>query len=139
MFLSGSDFFGEPEEIISTAGFLSTEADGYGLAILNYSDKQVTQTYSKIGQDRCGSQIMGDKGTMKIGSISKLTGVKIIYENGTEEVLVGEIEKLILMSEEAKDFYEYMRKKSNGIIRDNEIILSVLNAMNTVIKQSKIN
>ena len=32
-----------------------------------------------------------------------------------------------------------MCKKSNGIIRDNEIILSVLNAINTVIKQSKIN
>lgn len=138
-FYPAVDFFGEPEEIVSTAGFLSTGADGYGSAILNYSDKQVTLTYSKIGQDRCGSQIIGDKGTMKIGSISKLTGVKIIYENGTEEVLVGEIEKHILMSEEAKDFYEYMCKKSNGIIRDNEIILSVLNAMDTVIKQSKIN
>ena len=76
-FYPAIDFFGEPEKIISSAGFLSTGADGYGTAILDYADKQVTLTYSKIGQDYLGSQIIGDKGTMTFGSISKLTDVEI--------------------------------------------------------------
>lgn len=137
-FYPAIDFFGEPKKIISSAGFLSTGADGFGTAILDYDDKQITLTYSKIGQDFCGSQIVGDKGTMTIGSISKLTDVEIHYNDGTDEKLVGEIEKHILMSEEAKDFYEYICNESAGLKESNEKILSVLRAMNTVIKQCNI-
>lgn len=137
-FYPAMDFFGEPKKIISSAGFLSTGADGFGTAILDYDDKQITLTYSKIGQDFCGSQIVGDKGTMTIGSISKLTDVEIHYNNGTSERLVGEIEKHILMSEEARDFYEYICKKSLGLKKSNEKILSVLRAMNTVVEQCNI-
>lgn len=137
-FYPAIDFFGEPKKIISSSGFLSTGADGFGTAILDYDDKQITLTYSKIGQDFCGSQIVGDKGTMTIGSISKLTDVEMHYNDGTGGKLVGEIEKHILMSEEAKDFYEYICKKSDGLKESNEKILSVLRAMNTVIKQCNI-
>ena len=137
-FYPAIDFFGEPKKIISSSGFLSTGADGFGTAILDYDDKQITLTYSKIGQDFCGSQIVGDKGTMTIGSISKLTDVDIHYNDGTDEKLVGEIEKHILMSEEAKDFYEYICNESAGLKESNEKILSVLRAMNTVVKQCNI-
>lgn len=137
-FYPAIDFFGEPEKIISSAGFLSTGADGYGTAILGYPDKQVTLTYSKIGQDFVGSQIIGDRGTMTLGSISKLTDVEIHYNDGTTERLVGEIEKHILMSEEARDFYQYICGDNAELSRNNAIILSVLRAMNTVIKQCNI-
>lgn len=136
-FYPALDFFGKPEKIISSAGFLSTGADGYGTAILDYADKQVTLTYSKIGQDFSGSQIIGDKGTMTIGSISKLTDIKIHYNDGTIEKIFGDVEKHILMGAEAKDFSDYILcKKTEAEI--NSIILSVLNAMNTVIKQCNI-
>lgn len=137
-FYPAIDFFGEPEKIISSAGFLSTGADGYGAAILDYADKQITLTYSKIGQDYLGSQIVGDKGTMTFGSISKLTDVEIHYCDGTKERLVGEIEKHILMGEEAKDFYDYICGKNSDLKKINAEILSVLRAMNTVINQCKI-
>ncbi len=137
-FYPAIDFFGEPEKIISSAGFLSTGADGYGTAILGYPDKQVTLTYSKIGQDFVGSQIIGDRGTMTLGSISKLTDVEIHYNDGTTERLVGEIEKHILMSEEARDFYKYICGDNAELSKNNAIILSVLRAMNTVIKQCNI-
>lgn len=137
-FYPAIDFFGKPKKIISSAGFLSTGADGFGTAILDYDDKQITLTYSKIGQDFCGSQIVGDKGTMTIGSISKLTDVEIHYNDGTVEKLVGEIEKHILMSEETKDFYEYICNESGGLKESNEKILSVLRVMNTVVKQCNI-
>ena len=132
-FYPAIDFFGEPEKIISSAGFLSTGADGYGTAILDYADKQVTLTYSKIGQDYLGSQIIGDKGTMTFGSISKLTDVEICYSDGAKEKLVGEVEKHVLMSEEAKDFYDYICGSDSDLKKINAEILSVLRAMNTVI------
>lgn len=136
-FYPALDFFGKPEKIISSAGFLSTGADGYGSAILDYADKQVTLTYSKIGQDFSGSQIIGDKGTMTIGSVSKLTDIVIHYNDGATEKVYSDVEKHILMSAEAKDFSDYiLGKKTEAEI--NSIILSVLNAMNTVIKQCNI-
>lgn len=136
-FYPALDFFGKPEKIISSAGFLSTGADGYGSAILDYADKQVTLTYSKIGQDFSGSQIIGDKGTMTIGSVSKLTDIVIHYNDGSTEKVYSDVEKHILMSAEAKDFSDYiLGKKTEAEI--NSIILSVLNAMNTVIKQCNI-
>ncbi len=137
-FYPAIDFFGIPEKIISSAGFLSTGADGYGTAILDYADKQITLTYSKIGQDFSGSQIIGDKGTMTFGSISKLTDVEIYYNDGSKEKLVGEIEKHILMSEEAKDFCEYISTKDNNLSEVNSKVLSVVELMNTVIKQCNI-
>ena len=136
-FYPALDFFGKPEKIISSAGFISTGADGYGSAILDYADKQVTLTYSKIGQDFSGSQIIGDKGTMTIGSVSKLTDIVIHYNDGATEKVYSDVEKHILMSAEAKDFSDYiLGKKTEAEI--NSIILSVLNAMNTVIKQCNI-
>lgn len=107
-FYPAVDFFGMPDKVISSAGFIESGADGYGTVIMDYSDKQVTLTYSKIGQDYIGSQIIGDKGTMIIESISKLTNVKINYADGTSREVAGDTEKHILMGYEAKSFYDYI-------------------------------
>lgn len=134
-FYPAIDFFGVPKKIISSAGFVESGADGFGTAILDYEDMQVTLTYSKIGQDQCGSQIVGDKGTMKLGSISKLTDVSVHYSDGKTEQLVGEIEKHILMSEEAKDFVNYIKNESKIPEEISRKILAVSQAMFTVKNQ----
>ena len=102
------EFFGLPQKISASAGFIETGADGYGTAVLDYPDKQVTLTYSKIGQDYCGSQIFGDEGTISIDSVSMLTGVKIHYADGRKEEVQDEIEKHIMMAYEAKNFYDFI-------------------------------
>lgn len=102
------EFFGLPEKISASAGFIETGADGYGTAVLDYPDKQVTLTYSKIGQDYCGSQIFGDEGTISIDSVSMLTGVKIHFADGRKELIQDEIEKHIMMAYEAKNFYDFI-------------------------------
>lgn len=140
-FYPAVEFFGQPNKIWSSAGFVSTGADGYGTAVLDYDDKQVTLTYSKIGQDFCGSQIAGDRGTLTFGSISKLTDVHYKNEYGIEREIVGNIEKHILMSYEAKDFYDYITdadKKSNELEKINDEILSVSELMYEVKNQCKI-
>lgn len=101
-------FFGKPQEVIATAKLMDTGADGSGQAFLNYPDKQFTITYSKLGQSFIGSEIHGDKGTIVIKSISQLKDMKIIFSDGLEEILIGDVEKHILMSGEAQSFYRYI-------------------------------
>ncbi|HHV51410.1 MAG TPA: Gfo/Idh/MocA family oxidoreductase [Clostridiales bacterium] len=104
------DFFGHPKKITATSGFLKSGADGYGTAIFDYDDKQVTLTYSKLGQSYLGSEILGDKGTLKINSISRLSGITLIEntDSGQQTTqLVGDIPKPELMSGEAAAFRKF--------------------------------
>ncbi len=126
------DFFGEPQEILNTATFLPTRADSIDNGIFIYPDKQVNISCSKTGQSYLGSEIMGDKGTIVISSISKLTGADLILHNKDKENLVGDIEKHILMSYEAKSFYNYITdfpKYKDEYYENNEITLKVSKIM----------
>ena len=112
------DLFGLPDSLEASAGFLpprgrpasSLPADGWGSALFRYPDKLVTLTYSKTGQSRRGSEIIGDEGTLVIDSISQLTGMRLITPDGMAEELVGEVSKAELMSGEARDFVRYIRE-----------------------------
>lgn len=106
------DLFGMPESVSASSFLLSTGADSCGNAALNYKDKQVWLTYSKVGQSRLGSQIFGEEGTIVINSISQLTGMKIVYKTSNEKALTGEKEKDILMSYEAKSLVDFISGKA---------------------------
>jgi len=102
-------FFGRPKKIFASAGFLQSGADGYGAAILDYEGLQVTLTYSKIGQDRAGSQIIGDEGTVTIESISKFNTI-YLYNNlsNIKQQLAGDTPKHIIMGYEAQAFKNFI-------------------------------
>ncbi|MBE6800755.1 MAG: Gfo/Idh/MocA family oxidoreductase [Ruminococcaceae bacterium] len=102
------DLFGMPEKITPVQHFLHTGADGSGSAAFEYSDKLVTITYSKVGQSRSASQIMGDEGTITIDSISKLDGIKFYNNAGEETILNGETDKKYLMGNEAKSAIDFI-------------------------------
>ncbi len=95
------DIFGVPEEIIPCQHFLFTGADGSGSAIFRYDDKMITITYSKVGQSRGVSQIMGDLGTIAIGSISQTDNIYLYDNNGVATELVPDIDKKYHMGNEA--------------------------------------
>lgn len=102
------DIFGLPEKITACASFMESGADGSGNAALLYDDKLVNLTYSKLGQDRLGSQIFGDKGTITIESISKLVNMNIIDNGGNKTEIIGDVPKEKLMGYEAKAFEEFI-------------------------------
>ncbi len=102
------DLFGYPKKITATAGFLETGADGYGSAAFHYDDKQITLTYSKVGQDRRGSQFFGDRSTLWLESISKLTNIHLVDSEGNDTLLAGDTEKYKLMGFEAASFAKYI-------------------------------
>lgn len=95
------DLFGMPKEIIPCQHFLFTGADGSGSAVFRYDDKIVTITYSKVGQSRGVSQIMGDLGTIVIGSISQTDNIYLYDNNGVATELVPDIDKKYHMGNEA--------------------------------------
>ncbi|NLA76744.1 MAG: Gfo/Idh/MocA family oxidoreductase [Clostridiales bacterium] len=106
------DFFGEPKKITASSHFMESGADGCGTAIFDYEDKQVTLTYSKTGQNRYGSQIFGDKGTICIKSLSQLTEMQIVYSDSSVEALAGDTVKERIMGYEAQDFYNLIVEPS---------------------------
>ena len=102
------DLFGMPKKITACAHFMESGADGSGVAGLLYDDKLVNFTYSKLGQDRLGSQIFGDEGTIKIESISMLVNMTLTDNGGNETKIIGDVEKEKLMGYEARGFEHFI-------------------------------
>ncbi len=107
------DLFGLPEKITACAHFIESGADGSGTAGLLYPDKLIAFTYSKLGQDRLGSQIFGDEGTIKIESISKLINISITAKNGDIQEIIGDVPKEKLMGYEALGFERFIADPSD--------------------------
>lgn len=128
------DLFGEPKKITSAAGFLPTGADGYGTTVFDYDDKQITLTFSKVGQSRFGSQIYGDNGTIATPSISKLVDMSYFDNDGNETVLTRDTEKHVLMSYEAQSFYNYITnpQAKKELEKINDLTLKVSKTMKKI-------
>ncbi len=102
------DLFGLPQKITACAHFMESGADGSGNAGLLYNDKLVNLTYSKLGQDRLGSQIFGDEGTITIESISKLINMKLVDSKGNVTEIIGDVAKEKIMGYEAQAFEKFI-------------------------------
>lgn len=102
-------FFGKPKEVFARAELLPSGADISFCGVLSYPDKQVLLSASKAAEGRIGSEILGDKGTMKIGKMFMLSDIEIEYLNGTKKSITGEVPRLTLMGNEIRDFVRYIK------------------------------
>ena len=109
------DFFGPPEGIQAQAHLLSTGADGAGAALLRYPGFTLTLTWSKLGQSRGVSQIMGTKGTLAIRSISQFQGVTFHPRAGEPRELAAPLQKHEVMQYEARAFCDYILGRSAAV------------------------
>lgn len=103
--------FGEPDKILSDAHFLESGADSNGCAIFSYEDKSVSLLYSKTGQNFAPSEIIGDKGTISIDSISQLTGIDFISKETKYNVVPYDVDRDTVMSGEARFFKDMVQSK----------------------------
>ena len=101
--------FGRPRRIVSAAEFLPTGADAAGAAILQYDGLTVDLHYSKVAQSFAPSEILGDKGTITIDAVSQLTGIRLIRDGSTRELVPGELSRDEVMSAEANFFAQTVR------------------------------
>lgn len=99
--------FGRTDSIKMQAQFLDTGADAAGAVLLDYKDKVVTVTYSKTADSRLPSQILGDKGVILLGSVSRFGEVKLIRNDGTEETIVSEPDGARVMAYQIEDLLSY--------------------------------
>lgn len=132
------DLFGMPNRIAASAGFLSTGADGFGCGVLSYPDKEVHITYSKIGQSAVGSEIIGDNGTLVIPSISQLTHMRLIKNDGTVETVSEAMDRPTQMSFEAADFARYVSGDTTGYEADRQLSLQISRVMYEMRQQAGI-
>lgn len=105
-------FFGMPDGITARATTLSTGADASTVALLHYPDKQVILSCCKTGQSKVASEIVGDNGTITIGSISKMENITLHLTGKDPQKLWGEEAKAVLMGREMHAFSQWIREKT---------------------------
>lgn len=132
------DWFGVPDHIQAHARFLRTGADHSGAALLSYPDMEVTLTYSKVGQAYAGSEIIGDQGSIRIGSISQLAQIRQLNSKGEAQLLVGDKDRVFSMAGEAAAFKRYV--ESGEQLPESELLLmrQVAQTMAEIRRQAKI-
>ncbi|MDO7907618.1 Gfo/Idh/MocA family oxidoreductase [Paenibacillus sp. JX-17] len=79
--------FGKPDEVNAVGVMLSSGVDGEGSIVMKYEDMDATVMYSKISDSYLPAEIQGENGTLVIDKISQPYEVKIMYRDGTVEVL----------------------------------------------------
>lgn len=104
------DFFGVPSSVSATAAYFDNGADKSGYAVLDYGDMQCVLSYSKAGQSAVGSEIVGDKGTLVLESISQYAGVEL-FKDGKKSTVFGSPDSDAVMSGEAYSFADYIEGK----------------------------
>jgi predicted dehydrogenase len=124
------DLFSYPEKITAKHHRISTGADGCGSSLFEYTDKLVTITYSKVGQSRGVSQIIGDKGTITIESISQLTGISLFDNKGRKTIISRDMTKTQLMGYEAQIFYNFITNPD----KNNERLLECVKQAENVVR-----
>lgn len=103
------DLLGEPKGVKAEKSLLYNGADGSGSAILNYGDFVAVLTYSKTCDGVICSEIIGDKGAVKIEKISQYAGVTLL-KDGKEKQITDFPTKAELMSGEAEYFADFIEK-----------------------------
>lgn len=106
-----ADMFGMPNTVKATASYFENGADKSGAAVFEYGGLTAVLSYSKAGQSAIGSEIVGDKGTVKIGSVSQYADISLV-KNGKETKLWGCPTRDEIMGDEAIKFADYIENKN---------------------------
>ncbi len=101
--------FGKPQSLTASASFLRTGVDAVGASVWQYTDKQVVLTYSKIGQAAAPSEIIGDQGSLTVGSISKLEDITLHLNGQLPQKLWDTEDKPTLMGREIETFAHWLK------------------------------
>ena len=131
------DLLGKPDTVSASAAFADNGADLSGGAVLGYKDFTAVLSYSKIGQSAIGSEIVGDSGAIKIGSISQYADISLV-KNGKEALLLGIPDRAEVMRGEAVIFADYIENR-DAFLGDYKSVCELTHNVHTcmdLIKQS---
>ena len=126
------DLFGEPDIVSAVSAFLESGADAATAVSMLSKNTAITMTSCKTGQDHAGSQIIGERGSIKIGSNSKLTDIELVMNNGTSRIICGDTPKDELMGNEARAFYKLITEPENNREKYRELRETALSVSRTM-------
>lgn len=106
------DLFGKPDSVCASAAFADNGADISGGAVLGYKGFTAVLSYSKVGQSKIGSEIIGDDGVIKIGSVARYGDITLIKQ-GKSTRLLGMPDHAEAMCFEAEKFADYIEHKNH--------------------------
>ena len=108
--------FGVPERVEASAHFLPGGADGSGGATFVYPWGNCQMNWSKTGQSRAESEIVGDRGTVTFSPVSRILNIRLWKNDGESELLFDEEPHCASLGHEAADFARYIlaREESTG-------------------------
>lgn len=131
------DFLGVPRKITANAHFLHNGADGSGTAVFDYGDFSAILTYTKTAQGFLGSEIIGEKGILKISSVSQYTGVSVVI-NGQEEIVTEFPTRTEIMSGEAENFAKFIENRSYEYEKISKMCFNVHKCMDEIKNKAEI-
>jgi predicted dehydrogenase len=126
------DLFGEPKTVSAVSAFLESGADAATAVSMLSKNTAITMISCKTGQDHAGSQIIGERGSIKIGSISKLTDIELVMNDGTSRIICGDTPKDELMGNEARAFYKLITEPENNREKYRELRETALSVSRTM-------
>ncbi|CAG9621662.1 Gfo/Idh/MocA family protein [Sutcliffiella rhizosphaerae] len=118
--------FGKPKFLHASSYMLSTGVDGQGSIMFTFDEMEATVNYSKIADSFLPTEIQGEAGSMIIDKIHTPENVRILYRNGSEEVLtVSQLSKS--MYYEAKEFIDLINsgKKESSLNSHNNSLQTI--------------
>lgn len=104
------DLLGMPNNVTASASFFANGADKSGAAIFSYDGFTAVLSYGKAGQSAAASEIIGDRGTLRIGSVSQYADA-VLVAGGTEHRLTGTPTRDEIMGDEAVKFADYIENR----------------------------
>jgi len=132
------DLLGEPNNITAEKTLLSNGADGAGKSCFDYGDFKAILTYSKTEQGTSGSEIIGDKGILKIQMISQYAGAALIKDD-CEISVTPHLSKAEQMRGEAQHFADYILRfaeNKQDYVSASELCLNVHKCMDLIKKSA---
>ncbi len=129
------DLFGPPADVKASAVYLPNGADIAGSALLGYPGFLATLSYSKAGQGSCGTEIIGDRGVVKVGSISQYGNIRLV-NNNLETVLLPMPTRTEVMSGEANKFADYIQTRGGMDYGEICLLSSQVHSCMDAIKES---
>ncbi len=125
------DLLGKPLQVDAQASFLANGADGSGSAIFTYPNYLATLSYSKTGTSALGSEIIGDRGTVLIGSISQYSDICLL-KDGVRKQLYDTPSRREVMCQEAIRFADFIEDPTDNRSQYKEVCTLAENVHRTM-------
>ncbi|HSU79615.1 MAG TPA: Gfo/Idh/MocA family oxidoreductase [Candidatus Angelobacter sp.] len=131
--------FGNPKSITASCYKLKSGVDGGGTILMHFEDKEAVVMHSKTTTSNLPSEILGEKGSILIDSISSPTKIEIQYVDGRKEDITRSQDKDPFCYE-AEEFVRLIREgRTESLINTYERSLQVMEIVTEARKQMGIN